>query len=188
MLPKESQPANPPKEELPVRGINQFGTGLSSTLLSSQRTTTHRPETPHRGAPDPGYFVQPPAALAPGTFTTLPGGFCRVKPVFRGLSCANPFAGHHYSTGSRRALRGFRQDGRCGLPHARPFPCRPMNLTRSAPPHQIRLAANPGHRPVQTPMEYPIRPWAHSRAPAFQVFRLFRPFRAGREKVTRPAD
>ena len=173
MLPKESKPANPPEGKAASPGINQIGTGLSSTLLSSQRTTTHRSQTPHRGAPTRGILFAAPAALAPGTFTTLPGGFCRVKPVFRGLSYANPFAGHHYSTGSRRALRGFRQDGRRGVPRSRPFPCRPMNL-----PGRFRLAKSASRRIRGTARSrirwvQPSDPGGHSRAPAFRSFACF---------------
>ncbi|MFE2615705.1 hypothetical protein ACFXA2_19060, partial [Micromonospora chalcea] len=32
-------------------GYKTIGTGFTSTLLSSQRTTTHQPETPRCGAP-----------------------------------------------------------------------------------------------------------------------------------------
>ena len=58
--------------------------------MSSQRTTTHRPEAPPQWNPNRGFSVPCPALSAPGTFTTLPARFCPVKPIFRGSLCFNP--------------------------------------------------------------------------------------------------
>ena len=55
MLPKESQPTN---QKSASRGINIIGTGLSSTLLSSQRTTTHRNRAPTKGTTFRGNSLQ----------------------------------------------------------------------------------------------------------------------------------
>ncbi|MGC5022492.1 hypothetical protein, partial [Micromonospora sp. DT47] len=62
------------------------------------------PRNPTPWSPDPGHFRSVvTAAHAPGTFTTLPGGFSRVKPLYRGSSRFNPNSGHHNSTGFRRS-------------------------------------------------------------------------------------
>jgi hypothetical protein len=53
--------------------------------LSSQRTTTHQNQHPHRGNRPGAYVPHPP--FPPGTFTTLTDRFRAVKPASAGLSC-----------------------------------------------------------------------------------------------------
>ncbi|MFE7875049.1 hypothetical protein ACFUYE_32475, partial [Micromonospora humida] len=49
VLPKESQPTKPEDSASP--GYKTIGTGFTSTLLSSQRTTTHQPNHRTNGNP-----------------------------------------------------------------------------------------------------------------------------------------
>jgi hypothetical protein len=57
MLPKEPQPTHLTNRQASP-GKNTIGTGLSSTLLSSQRTTTHRETDRLSRRPAPGALVQ----------------------------------------------------------------------------------------------------------------------------------
>ncbi|SCF25478.1 hypothetical protein GA0074695_4842 [Micromonospora viridifaciens] len=145
MLPKESQPADLQKGP-PVRGINQFGTGLSSTLLSSQRTTTHHPETPHRGAPVRGISSRTRRSRA-GHFYYVTRWFLPCQTDVSRFAMLPPFC---------RAPRSDRLAPGASWNSAERPPRSPAcssvslpagNLTRSVPPRQIRLAANPGAPP-----------------------------------------
>src|SRR5882757_4150524 len=72
MLPKKSQTG------LNRPGKNKLGTGLSSTLLSSQRTTTHRKMTARSGDPLPGHSFNftrslwPCQPVSPGSYHSAP--------------------------------------------------------------------------------------------------------------------
>ena len=85
MLPKES-PCSP-KREAGVCTIN--GTGLSSTLLSSQRTTTHRKTVAMLGAVPPGHSFNITRSSRP--CQPVHPGWCRlvlVPPSTRAHSIA----------------------------------------------------------------------------------------------------
>ena len=115
LLPKES-PTQPKK----ASRANHIGTGLSSTLLSSQRTTTHRKPTAYLRRPALGALVQ--------LYCVVPGLVNRFLPVRTVLTQYVPST---RARSSRCELEGRRtwQDGRCGLePRARPFPCRRRTL------------------------------------------------------------
>jgi hypothetical protein len=84
-------------EKTASRGYKKnFGTGFTSTLLSSQRTTTHQP--------------QPPSGdRSRGNFPTLPGRTSQVKSSF-GPSLIGPRACQNHRNGDQAS--GFRQTGR----------------------------------------------------------------------------
>ena len=137
MLPKESTHP-PPQNREDKQARIKLGTGLSSTLLSSQRTTTHPKTNPHQRSPFPGALVQP---YSP----------CFV-PSSRGLPDCGAMFGFVPVGSARSASRGFvsLQDGRCGT-----IRCSPVSLllvqaypagcaAPNRPPCNCRCAAPPG--------------------------------------------
>ena len=81
-----------------------IGTGLSSTLLSSQRTTTHRNPNPPSREPDLGALVQHYSRVSPASNRGYPNCVANVArpPAFPGRRR------------SRVHFVGVWQDGRCG--------------------------------------------------------------------------
>jgi hypothetical protein len=108
---------NPSRKNRP--GIKLIGTGLSSTLLSSQRTTTHRRTDRHLSVPAPGALVQLYLryflSSNPGSDPNLPTqNNCEgTTEHYTALSRA------HFVGSSRTAAAGPR-----GAPLARPSPWR----------------------------------------------------------------
>jgi hypothetical protein len=111
-----------------------LGTGLSSTLLSSQRTTTHQ-KTDRLSA------TRSPGDLLNFTFTVShrqirgQARICRHKTNCEGTT-------KHYTAVSRADFAGFRQDGRRGPP--RGPACSPVTL---AARQQYSLPPRPPNRP-----------------------------------------
>jgi hypothetical protein len=147
------------------RGKSSIGTGLSSTLLSSQRTTTHRKT--HRRS-----------------LRRAPGALVQLYPRYFAPSNRSAFReGSHCNARDRgpRHFRGVRQDGRCGslrrssvsLPARRTLPGR-LRVAKSGPPQGFRRP----HRPVLPP-----RSTTSSMA---GVFPLRRPDFGGSRDLRRP--
>jgi hypothetical protein len=144
-----------PEEELPVRGINHNWHWLFKHPVEFSKNNHTPPGNPPKRTPDPGHFRSVvTAALAPGTFTTLPHRLPRVNRCVPVCHASYGSAPATRAAANRSLDRRIWQDGRYGLPYARPFPCPIVNLTRSVPPRQIRLAASSGHRPVPGSEEY----------------------------------
>jgi hypothetical protein len=137
MLPKES--TTHPKKEM-SRGIAIIGTGLSSTLLSSQRTTAHHQTEPHSAARPPGHSLY---------FTRR---FRRVKSAFRNRiqqpqKLLEPAEQYTMPRGTRSS--GFGRTAAaclcCLTRLPRPFPCRlgehypVVPAAPNRPPHPIAL-------------------------------------------------
>ena len=86
---------------------------------------------------------------------------------------------------------GFGRPAAAVFPQARPVPCRSCNLTRSVSPRQIDRLSSPSGGTARSVAAPGGNPCLSSGCPAFRPPGLsprFRPFRAGREKVTRPTD
>ena len=164
----------PPTWQKLAGNQTNFGTGLSSTLLSSQRTNTHQQNHPHQ-AGNPTRAIRP-TRLPPGNFSTLPGRLRVVKNYFQFLSHRPSFPALH-QTAWRSVGRGVRQTGPLRHPKLGPAPCRLPTL-----PGWFRNLKS-GFPASSTTRLSLVR---RSPAPSWRLrFRLFCPCPACREKVTR---
>ena len=122
MLPKESN------RHKAGRGKSSIGTGLSSTLLSSQRTTTHRKPTAQPGDPLPGHSFNFTRAIS---YRQIRSAFPQIPPADARLFAVSISV-------------GFGRTAAADLSAARPFPCQLERL------YPVGCAApNRGpHRPV----------------------------------------
>jgi hypothetical protein len=132
LSPKESSDTkpSPPKKRRTAHatGYKSIGTGLTSTLLSSQTTNTHRRTSPFPVRPSRGISYR--SSLA-DPFRGVKSGSPYFVP-FCGRTTALPV--------TRSSVVGCRQDVRCGsFPTRVPRPCSlPVDyLTRSASDVQI---------------------------------------------------
>jgi len=155
-MPRNHQPENHHKRgSQPAGNQTNFGTGLSSTLLSSQRTNTHQQNHPHQ-AGNPTRAIRP-TRLPPGNFPILPGWLRVVKSQFQ-LSrttripprLIQPLCGCLWS--------GCPADRPSSLPEARPGSLPASYLTRSVSQSQVRLAGE-SHRPPSLVRRSPAPSW-----------------------------
>ena len=184
VLPKESQPAKP--NGLTSPGYKTIGTGFTSTLLSSQRTTTHQPEAPLPAEPPFGAFRSTTRRSRAGHFYYVTSPSLPCQTVCPGLSCfVRVGAAEHAQQSPAAMIIGFgrpaaavsRKLARC--PAGRqPYP------VGSAPPNPP-CGVSAGLARTASSQDLSLGRTRCHRCSMLPGFVPFAPFRAGREKVTR---
>jgi hypothetical protein len=144
----QRKPTHPAKKT--KQASKTIGTGLSSTLLSSQRTTTHQKPTAHQGDPLPGHSLNFTASFRPCQ-PESPGS-CRpdpVRPSPTARSIATNLEEEDGVTRSRTAA--------AAEPLARPFPCRKRTLP-GGPPTSKSAPGDPRYASLTAPNPQLRRP------------------------------
>ena len=120
---------NQPNRSLTSPGYKTIGTGFSSTLLSSQRTTTHHPAS-HSRRTRPGQSIPSHTRRSRAGhfyYVTSPSSPC--QPECPGLPrFVRVGADEHAQRCTASLIIGFGRPAARGLPLARPVPCRSTTL------------------------------------------------------------
>jgi hypothetical protein len=134
----KGNPPNTQPRKARHRKAIPIGTGLSSTLLSSQRTTTHRKTDRQARRPALGALVQ-----------LYPRYFAASNPVTRACEAiSRRFPMIQAAKNSASFLLGFGRTAAVRItPLARPFPCRLVE--------PYRLVSRAPNRPPATPLTRP---------------------------------
>ncbi len=122
-----------------------IGTGLSSTLLSSQRTTTHHQTTPSTGTRIRGFSSRPSVVRARHFYyVTCPLPPCQpgARPVCRVLCQVVPLCRAQRRTSAARLIMGFTgRPSRSSRHTLARFPAGLSTLPRRVTPRQIGLVS-----------------------------------------------
>jgi hypothetical protein len=160
MLPKES-----PTPKKGATGHNYFGTGLSSTLLSSQRTTTHRSSTSvkRRSSGQPRHFTRSTSSAQDLSPAEIRESLVDIAQVFPAQTHTAKCESRRDGPADRPMIVGIRRSGRDPSARLLPafilYPVDFAGANPASPVPSVSLARISGsYRATRSATFAPLRP------------------------------